>query len=294
MSGNSDQQADIFVADITSVTPDGALRPCPNPNVTFELGYAVGELGWDRIILLFNQAFGQFPGDLPFDFAQHRAKPYRFAEADEPAAARNLLEQFLRVAVSAVLDKNPKRPVQVRGVSREKKEHDHDVKNMRWLMSKIHLPTLEGHILEMPYCISQRALWFWEDFNGVAANSLFSVYDQVLKENVEMLHFGWEKAVSHGEQYTDTPGGQHIFMNFGDMPLSAERQRIWGQINQARTEMKVALDKILERLRESYIEIDLRKTNRKAWKGYVDFKAEMQKKFGDDDEKSKVQKKNKS
>src|ERR1700731_2223834 len=33
--------ADVFVADITTVTPAGAKRPCPNPNVSYELGYAV-------------------------------------------------------------------------------------------------------------------------------------------------------------------------------------------------------------------------------------------------------------
>ena len=41
--------ADIFVADITTVVTTEKGRACPNPNVTFELGFAAAELGWDRI-----------------------------------------------------------------------------------------------------------------------------------------------------------------------------------------------------------------------------------------------------
>jgi hypothetical protein len=74
------QGADVFLADITTITASGAKRPCPNPNVSYELGYAVGELGWDRVILLFNKALGDFPKDLPFDIIQQRASPYKLAE----------------------------------------------------------------------------------------------------------------------------------------------------------------------------------------------------------------------
>lgn len=35
------EESGIFIADITTVTPKGAKRPCPNPNVGYELGYAV-------------------------------------------------------------------------------------------------------------------------------------------------------------------------------------------------------------------------------------------------------------
>ncbi len=42
------EASDVFVADVTTVTPPGAERPCPNPNVGYELGYAVATLGWDQ------------------------------------------------------------------------------------------------------------------------------------------------------------------------------------------------------------------------------------------------------
>jgi hypothetical protein len=82
------EEAAIVVADITTVTSPGAAQPCPNANVGYELGYAVAMLGWDRVILLFNKAFGQFPADLPFDFIQNRASPYHYEESN-PLSNRN-------------------------------------------------------------------------------------------------------------------------------------------------------------------------------------------------------------
>jgi hypothetical protein len=54
-----------------------------------------------------------------------------------------------------------------------------------------------------------------------------------------------------------------------NLPLSPKHQKIWDEIDKARIEMRKALDEILHRLRESYVEIDIHKTNEKAWKAYV-------------------------
>src|SRR5215468_822910 len=51
--------ADIFVADISIVVKPAEGRPSPNPNVLIELGYAFKTLGFERVILVFNLAFGK-------------------------------------------------------------------------------------------------------------------------------------------------------------------------------------------------------------------------------------------
>lgn len=69
---------DIFVSDITTINHSAERdRKTPNPNVVFELGYAVGEVGWDRIVMVFNREYGKFPDDAPFDFDRHRVYPYK-------------------------------------------------------------------------------------------------------------------------------------------------------------------------------------------------------------------------
>ena len=43
----------------------------PNPNVSLEMGYAAGRIGWDRIICVMNEAYGERK-DLPFDVRNRR------------------------------------------------------------------------------------------------------------------------------------------------------------------------------------------------------------------------------
>lgn len=45
---------DVFVVDIIIVMFLGMVWFCVNLNVFFEFGYVVVELGWDRVVLLFN------------------------------------------------------------------------------------------------------------------------------------------------------------------------------------------------------------------------------------------------
>jgi hypothetical protein len=63
----------IFVGDISIVQT--GKRSMPNPNVVFELGYAVKRLGWDRVICIANEHFGAVES-LPFDVRQRRVKCY--------------------------------------------------------------------------------------------------------------------------------------------------------------------------------------------------------------------------
>ncbi len=268
------EAASMFVADITTVTSAGADRPCPNPNVLFELGYAVATLGWERVVLLFNGAVADFPGDLPFDLARNRASRYDYALTD-PAAQRAKLEKLLEVAVKAVVDKNPKRPAELKGLSREKIEHDRDVENMRWLMETLHLPTLQAHIDDLPHLVADRAMWFHENYKGVAANALFSVYDPILRSAVRQLLHSWETALAHGVQYTPLSHGRNLFASPGDAPLASDRQVAWDEIEAARRNMAESVSSILTRLRSAYFEIDIQRTNEQAWRNYVEFQQEL-------------------
>lgn len=113
----------IFVADVTLVAKTERNKQSPNPNVLFELGYAVARLGWERIILVMNTAFGT-PEDLPFDF-QHRRWPirYKLSEPIQPPNAsydlpnkkssksllnqQSLLTQNLGYAIATILQNIP-------------------------------------------------------------------------------------------------------------------------------------------------------------------------------------------
>jgi len=69
-------KSDIFVCDISIINQLQDGRLTPNPNVLYELGYASAILGWNRIIMVQNTAFGELD-KLPFDLRGRRILPYK-------------------------------------------------------------------------------------------------------------------------------------------------------------------------------------------------------------------------
>lgn len=95
--------ADIFVADISVVIRPRKGRSSPNPNVLIELGYALRALGHERVILVFNTAFGKIE-ELPFDLRTRRVVPYYLPrEGKGVAVTRKQLTAQLEAAILGAL-----------------------------------------------------------------------------------------------------------------------------------------------------------------------------------------------
>jgi hypothetical protein len=72
----------LFIADISIINSSLNGKRTPNPNVLFELGYAVKCLGWDRVICVFNSDFGDV-SELPFDLRNRRILTYETSNISE-------------------------------------------------------------------------------------------------------------------------------------------------------------------------------------------------------------------
>ncbi|RPA64411.1 hypothetical protein EGC86_03860 [Shewanella frigidimarina] len=101
--------SDIFVCDISIInshTGDSA-RPTPNPNVLIELGYAIGMLDWNRIILIMNDSFGDV-SLLPFDLRGRRVLVYSMLPSnDEKAPERKKIASILKTSIKDILLNSP-------------------------------------------------------------------------------------------------------------------------------------------------------------------------------------------
>jgi hypothetical protein len=75
-------KSDVFVCDISIINDSGKGRKTPNPNVLYELGFASAILGWERIIMIQNTAYGSIK-DLPFDLRGRRILQYHLDSSIE-------------------------------------------------------------------------------------------------------------------------------------------------------------------------------------------------------------------
>jgi hypothetical protein len=121
-------ECDVFVCDVSFINgekkPLGGFRNLvwsatteinksylerrltPNPNVMAEIGFAAAKIGWNRIILVMNTAFGQVES-LPFDLRGRRVVQFSLASREartkiRPELKENL-ERALRDALNDVL-----------------------------------------------------------------------------------------------------------------------------------------------------------------------------------------------
>lgn len=280
--------SDVFVCDVTPIykASDGHPKSSANPNVIFELGYAVAQLGWSRVILLFNESFGGFPNDLPFDFDRHRASPYTLAEASVPKkSGHGPLIALLTEAIIAIIKDDPKKPSEAMLLTPEQTRRQRDIKNLSWLLENIHWPTLEQHIEETPKVVHGRIFHFYEGFNGVRNAKLFHLYDAELLARVDAIYRAWGKSVSFGARYERVRGGDHyIFSVPPNRAWTKQEQNAWDAIAKSIRDLHKAVKNFLDYVRANYLEIDLEELSNIAWKQYVQFQEDFAKKMSESDE----------
>ncbi|HHT9159468.1 MAG TPA: hypothetical protein ACFYEH_06355 [Candidatus Brocadiaceae bacterium] len=137
--------ADIVVADLTFVSEyrnySGATKKVSNQNVIFELGFALNVLGPNRIICVFNEAFGK-PKDLLFDL-QHRRWPILFDLRRSDSIARKsqkpFLIQKLNTAIVSIIN-SPSINKTTFGLHRPFSSRQHD--EFEYLYRKINIPVV--------------------------------------------------------------------------------------------------------------------------------------------------------
>jgi len=81
----------LFICDLSIINQESLGRKTPNPNVIFELGYAIKSLGWEKIICIVNQEFG-LSDDLPFDMKHRRNLFYNISTKERKNEKRKIVD----------------------------------------------------------------------------------------------------------------------------------------------------------------------------------------------------------
>ncbi|HDS7532983.1 TPA: nucleotide-binding protein [Klebsiella pneumoniae subsp. pneumoniae] len=261
----------IFIADVTITSPKNNENILtPNPNVMFELGFAVAEIGWPRTICLINEHYQHTINELPFDIRGQRISPY-----NSDASAEELTENLYGY-ITAIIDKNPKTPQELRGVSIKQIQHERNIKNINFIMNYLHTPTLNRLVSEAPTLIRWDVFICWESFKSILNSNEFQLYDLKLKAIFNAMYDAWGNLLGAGPFYYETAsnGVDHVFPKHKTYELK-EARNAWIEIeNQAET-LKSKLRELTTYLHENYVEVDLDETNQQAWRDLIEHRPDL-------------------
>lgn len=91
--------SDVFIADISFVGKNSvSQRSFSNPNVLIELGFALGVLTGDKILLVMDTQSGKFD-ELPFDL-RHKRFPIAYSSASDLAVEKKRLAETFASALA--------------------------------------------------------------------------------------------------------------------------------------------------------------------------------------------------
>lgn len=269
------QEADIFICDLTTINSeccclsawqtDERVRRTPNPNVLIELGFAIGILGWERVIVLFNTIYGSFKDDLPFDIDKRRVTTYTCSE-DTIKEGIDTLSRVLKLAIYTILQNNPVKPVLTPKLKREYTAHERDLKSIKDILSLIHTHTINNYIhSDAPKIRSFEVIVFNDIINAYLNSNHFYFYDIVLEQKLVDFISSWNDSLKHGDYFVERSNStDFIFPTPGDVFRNQIQEDAFEELEKARLVLYGTYTDFLSYVKANYIEIDLDETNRAA------------------------------
>lgn len=244
------------------------FKAVSNSNVMFELGYAVNKLGWDRIILVWNEYYGKVE-NAPFDIRGHATLTYNHSLTCEE---NNKLKEKLFNEISKLIKYKPlkltKNDLNIHDDS-AKIKRDRDIENLNYLLANVDFTSLNQIFLNGMNFIPDDVLTYWEFFNAIISDFNFSFYDSKLKSLVIEIHKLWGAILSF-PQYYDLDKSGNIKMRgdikFFDIENYYEFQKT---INDNIPKLKSDVESLFELIKGEYMEININDKKMEARKNLV-------------------------
>ncbi len=247
--------SDIFVCDLTIIgKSDIKQRKISNPNVLIELGYAISKLSWERTIVLFNEHFGNFPADLPFDIEKRSALSFKITGIED-SNGKGILKNKLIEWIKKIIEINPSKPGD--SISFKSEKRAKDVLNLRAAFSFIHFPGVDYFIHHGHQHILDTHVQQHVSFEFFTDGSEFYIYDSQARDLISRLRTKWNDSFNLFHLYEETLGNRHIFRarNVSQELYEADCVRHLGIKKSIQEFRRIWLD-TLSYLRENYPEIN--------------------------------------
>lgn len=258
------RQADFFIADVSAITNvrdlDGELpKLISNSNVMMELGYAVAYLGWNRIVLICNEAYGRMEL-LPFDVRGHRGTPYILCDENhkEKKAVEDKFVANLKDAIDALLKRNPVKP-KILDEDIEKKERD--ISELLKFLDVLDVNSIRSYFDSVGGVLDHKLLLNFDKLFYVYNDFSFKFYDQKLKEIIDKVYLNYKFIYDNDDFYY--PHETQNFSRLDSRRVSQDYQEKLKEFNVSMINnlrfFKSNLSDFCDYVRNYYLEVEIGK-----------------------------------
>lgn len=281
-------QSDYFIADVTpiinqfkyiglsNVKPEVFNRilkvfdfkSISNPNVMFELGYAVNKLGWERIILVWNDFYGKIE-NAPFDIRGHAALTY-FCSHDFCET-----EKFQNKIFDEISKLLKYKPIKVKNITSSEEEsqfikRERDIESLNYLFSYVDFTCLNSIFNQGMNYINDNVFSYWEFFDVIYKNINFGFYNEILEALIKDIHKLWGNILSY-PQYFDLDNHGNVKMRHDVWMFDKDGYNKFQEtIKSDIPKLKVKVENFLKLVRDEYTVVDVDAQFLKARKHLAD------------------------
>lgn len=249
-------QSQILVYDISIISNND--KKYINSNVAFELGFGVCALGWEKIILIFDNSCGDI-GDIPFNVRGHRVIQYKFnGDLSSKAASMKELTSDLKSAIEAIINgKNFKMQTGTK-LNNKKMRMKNDYEKLYTFLKNIHIPTFNNNfkLVNEANLLIPDILHYYEGIKTFVCSMEFYFYDEDLKTNILEFYKYFSSMLNYDDYF--------ISNNDKFFQLNTNNKKIESDFRRDAELAMVKMKNLLEYIKTTYPNIDFKETNQKA------------------------------
>ncbi|WZL72471.1 hypothetical protein QBE52_15600 [Clostridiaceae bacterium 35-E11] len=263
---NKIKESKILVFDISIINGRDNGRKCINPNVAFELGFGVAYTGWENIILVFNEAYGNIDKDIPFDIRGHRILTYFFdGSLEKKKVAFNDLTTKLKAAIETIVFNE-----QYKNTHSDLNEYNmrqNDEKMVCEIFSTVYLPSIDRFCLMMEESLSFNTdvFHYYEGIKALLNSSLYYLYDKELEKSVEKFFNAFRNCLRF-EKHAQGEGSI--------CRIRPNDKNIESEILKSIEVLKIEFKKLVTYCKSNYPSLNINEITKEALKEYRNFMEE--------------------
>lgn len=258
--------ADIFLCDLSRVgfsKKKRHKRPRSyfNANVAIELGYAIRTLGWERIVLVCNEALGT-PEDTPFDVRSHALTRYRLAEnakgkktsQKQRAVEVQKLSKAFSATIIDVAERKPLKAIETGTITPDKLRRTNDLKQLDALFEGFSCKDFDSFFFHLGYpYITHAGIRMHESFSKRLHSSATFVNDKSLRKLLRDFGKSWGDCFKYfGEMELYPTGKYYWFRYILDMPQSDEQEAQADFVANQRTPLEESFGRLKKYIQEHF------------------------------------------